>query len=149
MVYSSGVKLLLVIAALFLCACPANNTAQPVPPSPVPASGYEPPDDDHSPPPPPVSEPDAGPVAETPPTPPTPAQDPKADGAQCYAATECSSGICEGLGCGADTPGACAPAKRGCTKDRRAYCGCDGITFYGSGTCPGKRYAAKAACPNG
>jgi hypothetical protein len=140
------VKLLLVLAAIVLCACPANNTAQPVPPSPVPATGYEPPDDNASPP--PVSEPDAGPAAETPPSPP-PAQDPKADGAQCYVATECASGVCEGLGCGADTPGTCAPAKRGCTKDRRAYCGCDGITFYGSGSCPGKRYAAKAACPNG
>jgi hypothetical protein len=142
------VKLLLVLAAIVLCACPANNTAQPVPPSPVPASGYEPPDD-HTPPPPPVSEPDAGPVADTPPPPPPPPQEPKADGAQCYVATECASGVCEGLGCGGDTPGTCAPAKRGCTKDRRAYCGCDGITFYGSGSCPGKRYAAKAACPNG
>ncbi len=71
---------------------------------------------------------------------------PRADGAACLAATECKSGVCEGQGCGADVPGACAPARRGCTRDRRPYCGCDGATFYSSGSCAGQRYSAKSAC---
>jgi hypothetical protein len=143
--YIPRVKLLLAIAVAFLlCACPANNTAQPVPPSPPPSAGYEPPEPDEPPPPPPVEDPDAS-VAEAPP----PASGPKPDGSACLAASDCASNVCEGLGCGADTPGVCAPAKRGCTKDRRAYCNCAGITFYGSGSCPGQRYSAKAACPNG
>lgn len=71
------------------------------------------------------------------------------DGAACLVATDCASGVCEGLGCGRDAPGVCAPARRRCTKDRRAYCGCDGTTFYGSGSCPGRRFAAREACPNG
>lgn len=67
-------------------------------------------------------------------------------GAPCLAATECESGICEGKGCGADTPGKCASASRACTRDRRTFCGCDGTTFFGSGSCPGKRYSDTAAC---
>lgn len=72
---------------------------------------------------------------------------PAPDGARCLAAADCASGICEGLGCGDDAPGTCAPAARACTKDLRTYCGCDGQTFRGSGSCPGKRFSARAACP--
>ncbi len=71
---------------------------------------------------------------------------PKPAGSACLVATDCESGACEGLGCGADTPGICADVKRRCTRDARAYCGCDGKTFRASGTCPGQRYSAKAAC---
>jgi hypothetical protein len=81
------------------------------------------------------------------PAPATPAPSRKAEGAACLEAGECASGICEGLGCGADRPGICAPAKRGCTRDLRPYCGCDGATFRASGSCPGRRFSAKAACP--
>lgn len=72
-----------------------------------------------------------------------------ADGGSCLSATECASGVCEGLGCTDDKPGTCAPAQRGCTRDLRAYCGCDGKTFKTSGSCPKRRYAAKDACPTG
>jgi hypothetical protein len=73
-------------------------------------------------------------------------EDGRPEGSACLAGTECASGVCEGQGCGEDTPGTCAPAKRGCTKDLRSYCGCDGKTFKGSGSCPGKRYASKGEC---
>jgi hypothetical protein len=69
-----------------------------------------------------------------------------ADGAKCADGAECASGVCEGQGCGAEPTGTCSPAKRRCTKDRRAYCGCDGKTFFGSGSCPGARYAAAGEC---
>lgn len=68
----------------------------------------------------------------------------KADGASCKAGTECASGVCEGEGC--DTPGVCMPAQRACTKDLREYCGCDGRTFRGSGSCPGARFSKRSAC---
>jgi hypothetical protein len=72
--------------------------------------------------------------------------------------SECASGVCEGVGCPGErtgssgwvalTPtGACAPARRSCTPDRRAYCGCDGKTFYASSTCPGRRFVSAGACP--
>jgi hypothetical protein len=75
------------------------------------------------------------------------ASSPGADGSPCLQASDCASGICEGQGCADDAPGKCASKARGCTRDRRPYCGCDGATFYGSGTCPGKRYSAAAECP--
>lgn len=71
----------------------------------------------------------------------------RADGEPCLTAAECGSGICEGEGCGPDTPGTCAPRNRACTRDLRAYCGCDGVTFRTSGSCPGRRFAARGECP--
>ena len=85
------------------------------------------------------------PVADDTPTG-TPKRDGKPAGAQCLAASECESGICEGEGCG-DTPGTCASASRACTRDLRTYCGCDGKTFQSSGSCPGQRFSARDACP--
>jgi hypothetical protein len=69
-------------------------------------------------------------------------------GASCLAGTECASGVCEGKGCGADAPGVCAATSRRCTRDRRAFCGCDGKTFFGSSSCPGGRYAKSGSCPS-
>lgn len=124
------------LAAFALIACPPRGTPQPVPPG-DPGQGYEPP--------PPI---DAGPEA-------APDDEPEAetddgiagdDGAACSVDADCTSGECEGLGCGKDE-GMCAPASRGCTRDRRAYCGCDGVTFYSSGSCPGARYASTGECP--
>ncbi len=71
---------------------------------------------------------------------------PGAPGDDCTDGAQCSSGICEGEGCGDDTPGKCIAADRMCTRDARSYCGCDGKTFVGSGTCPGQRYASAGAC---
>ena len=115
-------RLLLVACALAAgCSAPAN---------PPPST-----------PPPPPSDPSA------PPTPEPPVSgDLKADGASCLEAADCASGVCEGQGCGADAPGTCAPKARGCTRDMRAYCGCDGVTFHTSGSCPGKRFSARDAC---
>ena len=67
------------------------------------------------------------------------------DGAKCSTSADCDSGVCEGQGCG-DANGTCAPAARGCTRDARQYCGCDGKTFTASGSCPGQRFSARAAC---
>ena len=68
-----------------------------------------------------------------------------ADGGECQAGEDCESGICEGMGC--DVAGKCMPRARPCTMDLRPYCGCDGKTFRSSGSCPGRRYSAKAECP--
>jgi hypothetical protein len=70
----------------------------------------------------------------------------RAEGASCLRADECESGVCEGMGCGDDQPGTCVSRKRPCTADMRPYCGCDGVTFHGSSTCPGRRYQSRAEC---
>lgn len=72
---------------------------------------------------------------------------PRPDGAACLDASDCASGVCEGLGCTDDQPGVCVARARACTKDLRPYCGCDGATFRTSGSCPGRRYQAKGPCP--
>jgi hypothetical protein len=64
----------------------------------------------------------------------------------CLSNADCNGGVCEGEGCGDDQPGTCKPADRMCTRDSRPYCGCDGQTFRGSGTCPGQRYAHAGEC---
>ena len=63
----------------------------------------------------------------------------------CTTGADCASGICEGQGCG-DGNGVCADALRACTQDFVEYCGCDGQTFGGSGSCPGKRYQHMGPC---
>lgn len=67
------------------------------------------------------------------------------EGGACAAASDCSSGVCEGKGCDGNGP-VCVAQKRMCTKDLRAYCGCDGRTFRTSGSCPGRPYAERGAC---
>jgi hypothetical protein len=69
-----------------------------------------------------------------------------ADGGACLRAEDCSSGICEGEGCDDAHPGKCVPSDRMCTRDARSYCGCDGKTFVGSGSCPERRYRSASAC---
>ena len=66
-------------------------------------------------------------------------------GAACSKGDDCKSGMCEGLGC--DKGPTCVAADRMCTRDLVSYCGCDGKTFSGSGSCPGRPYRAKGACP--
>lgn len=67
------------------------------------------------------------------------------DGAACDQGDDCESGVCEGEGCESGT-GTCMPRTRRCTRDLRAYCGCDGETFRASGSCPGRRYAQRGPC---
>jgi hypothetical protein len=104
----------------------------------------------------PVVEPaDAGaPAAESPPAAgtgtPAPAPVPAlaAVGGKCDTAADCQSGICEGEGCG-PKGGRCVAKGRVCTRDRRAYCGCDGNTFHSSGSCPGARFSSRSMCTGG
>lgn len=81
------------------------------------------------------------------PAPPPPAAGSLADGSPCTDAATCASGICEGLGCDEALPGACAPRMRPCTRDLRAFCSCDGLTFRSSSSCVGRRYASAGPCP--
>ncbi|MCA9711788.1 MAG: hypothetical protein KDK70_38485, partial [Myxococcales bacterium] len=67
-----------------------------------------------------------------------------ADG--CRSDADCDGGVCEGQGCGEDQLGTCMPQDRMCTRDSVVYCGCDGTTFRASGSCPGRRYAARGEC---
>ncbi|HTM19359.1 MAG TPA: hypothetical protein VL172_02590, partial [Kofleriaceae bacterium] len=57
----------------------------------------------------------------------------------------CQSGLCQGPGCN-DDKGVCVAKGRPCTLDYQAYCGCDGRTFHGSGSCPNQRYASRGEC---
>ena len=67
------------------------------------------------------------------------------DGGACERGDQCASGVCEGEGCGPDRKGVCMSQNRSCTRDLRAFCGCDGQTFRASGSCPGRRFSARAA----
>jgi hypothetical protein len=124
--------IVLVFTSALLSGCPAK-------PEPVaPPSGGDTPSDTATPPVDPTAEPEPSPT-------PAPAGS-IADGGSCLTAEECSSGMCEGEGCDDDHPGKCVPKDRMCTRDARSYCGCDGKTFVGSGSCPERRYQAAAAC---
>lgn len=68
------------------------------------------------------------------------------DGDACASGDDCASGVCEGEGCG-DTTGVCVGRARPCTRDLQAFCGCDGVTFRASSSCPGRRYAHRGPCP--
>lgn len=64
----------------------------------------------------------------------------------CTTNADCGDGqVCEGEGCG-ENEGLCMPKDRMCTRDLVTYCGCDGATFQGSGSCPGQRFARRGAC---
>lgn len=70
---------------------------------------------------------------------------PRADGAPCSRGADCDSGVCEGEGCGVDEA-RCVPKVRACTRDLVQYCGCDGVTFQSSSTCPGRPYRKRGPC---
>ena len=65
-------------------------------------------------------------------------------GAACAKPDDCKSGICEGPGCA--TGAKCVAADRMCTRDLVSFCGCDGKTFSGSGSCPGRPYKTRGSC---
>ena len=122
----------IVLLALVACSSPQHSETRPPDPVQTPPTTTDP-----------------GAVQDTDPLPPAtppPAESKKADGAACFLGDECSSGICEGQGCGETTPGKCMPRARGCTRDLRTYCGCDGKTFQASGSCPGQRYSMREKC---
>lgn len=76
-----------------------------------------------------------------------PHAEPVPEGGSCLTPADCAEGmVCEGEGCGDDTPGTCQPLTRLCTRDLRPYCGCDGETFQSSGSCPGKRFERRGPC---
>lgn len=124
---------------------PTAIVAGPVKEQPLPSTPIDPPamvDDDAGP---------GGPSAEPEPEPAGPAAGGEEagltrDGGLCEKGSECQSGVCEGLGCTPERKGICMARNRSCTRDLRTYCGCDGKTFRGSGSCPGQRYSARSAC---
>lgn len=66
-------------------------------------------------------------------------------GGACTQASDCASGVCEGLGCEAGA-GRCVEKTRVCTRDLKEYCGCDGQVFRSSGSCAGRTYRNEGAC---
>lgn len=73
------------------------------------------------------------------------------DGMPCFAADECTSGICEGASCDRTQPGACiaTDAVRNCAADQVSFCGCDGQSFVASSTCPGEPFLHQGRCEGG
>jgi hypothetical protein len=67
-------------------------------------------------------------------------------GATCQSSADCPpSTMCQGaMGCG--VAWRCVPLT-GCTPDLTRFCACDGTTFEGSSSCPGRPYRAFGACP--
>ena len=67
-------------------------------------------------------------------------------GATCQSSGDCPpSTMCQGaMGCG--VAWRCVPLT-GCTPDLARFCSCDGTTFEGSSSCPGRPYRAFGACP--
>lgn len=73
----------------------------------------------------------------------------RAAGEPCTESSQCASNICQGMGCGDDSPGTCVGGTmtRTCSGDVVTYCGCDGESFVAaSGSCPNKRYAKRGPC---
>jgi len=123
-----------ILLLVLLTACPASTPPAARPPDPVQT--------------PPATTDPGSPqdVDPTPPSTPPPGEAKRADGAACLDGDQCLSGTCEGQGCSPDQPGKCMPRARGCTRDLRTYCGCDGKTFQASGSCPLRRFAARDKC---
>jgi hypothetical protein len=70
---------------------------------------------------------------------------PGMDRRACTSSAECGGGrVCWGVpGCGGAWT--CVRA-RGCTRDEVPFCGCDGVTFVASSTCPGRPFAHRGPC---
>lgn len=68
-----------------------------------------------------------------------------AEGTPCTSFDDCAQGeICAGPE-GCDVPWTCQPS-RPCTRDLVTYCGCDGQTTQGSGSCPPGPYSRRGEC---
>lgn len=118
----SGVLLALGIGVLAGCA----GTTRSAPPAPTPE---------------PVVEPEPEPAPRLP----TVEEDTPGGGDACDEFTACASGaMCRGpAGCQSDW--SCGEP-RACGEERVAYCGCDGVSFYGMANCPARPYRHTGAC---
>ncbi len=68
-----------------------------------------------------------------------------AEGRGCTSSADCREDeMCTGPE-GCDVAWTCQPV-RPCTRDLRTYCGCDGRTFEGSGSCPPRPFARRGPC---
>jgi hypothetical protein len=67
----------------------------------------------------------------------------------CSAESPCGpDGVCTGTSC--DTAWECLPPiGGGCTDDVAPFCGCDGVTFGDSSSCPTRPYAHRGPCEDG
>lgn len=65
----------------------------------------------------------------------------------CSSTEPCAQGLCVGASCG-DT-WTCVVDGRDCAGSLVDYCGCDGVTFQDSWTCPTRPYSNQGACPPG
>jgi hypothetical protein len=67
-------------------------------------------------------------------------------GQACTTSADCAQGEqCFGPeGCGVQWT---CVAARACTRDLAQYCGCDGLTVEGSGSCPPRAYSHRGPCP--
>ena len=65
----------------------------------------------------------------------------------CTTTADCARGLeCLG-GEGCSIPWTCQPALgRPCTDDLAPFCGCNGMTFYGSSSCPSQPYLYRGSC---
>lgn len=67
------------------------------------------------------------------------------EGTPCTRFDDCEQGeICAGPE-GCDVVWTCQPS-RACTRDLVTYCGCDGQTMQGSGSCPPGPYSRRGEC---
>ena len=115
---------------------PAAHEVEPTPVEPsTPPSGEAQPEVEPSTPPPTTAKKPDGPAASGP-------DDGCRTDADCQAGAAC---VGPGLsGCGG-APGRCEPNSK-CTRDAKTFCGCDGVTFRASSSCPGKEYAHEGEC---
>ncbi len=71
---------------------------------------------------------------------------PDAGARTCRSSADCGEGeLCFGPE-GCDVEWTCVP-DRPCTRDLAFYCGCDGQSLTGSGSCPPAPYAHRGECP--
>lgn len=117
------------IATFVLAAC--GGSSEPAPSAVAVAPITEPP---------PAADPIVVPEPE-----PEPQPEPQAEGTPCTSAADCAQGeMCTGPE-GCDVAWTCQPS-RACTRDLRPYCGCDGRTIHGSGSCPPAPYSRRGEC---
>ena len=72
---------------------------------------------------------------------------PGSGGAVCTNDVECVSGVCTGSSCG--EVWRCVETGIACTDDEAPHCGCDGVTFYDSSTCPRQPVMFRGSCEDG